>query len=193
LYNNIDKKIRMIVSAALLLWCFMPLLGHSAETESNTNTNADTSADTNSTDEFCVVEKFKYFVDWVEKELKHIDDAYFAPKPTEASETAELVTVKKPVAEPEVAEEEIIKPLNLSLPEVEYGGSMALDKGQKTNFPNMFSGDVEPALIKEETGASFGGRILMDDAELEGMQEYRLNTVRDAIRGAEFSLEFKTN
>ena len=48
-------------------------------------------------------------------------------------------------------------------------------------------------LIKEETGASFGGRILMDDAELEGMQEYRLNTVRDAIRGAEFSLEFKTN
>ena len=188
MYNNIDKKIRMIVSAALLLWCFMPLLGHSAETESNTNTN--TSADTNSTDEFCVVEKFKYFVDWVEKELKHIDDAYFAPKPTEASE---LVTVKKPVAEPEVAEEEIIKPLNLSLPEVEYDGSMALDKGQKTNFPNMFSGDVEPALIKEETGASFGGRILMDDAELEGMQEYRLNTVRDAIRGAEFSLEFKTN
>ena len=193
MYNNIDKKIRMIVSAALLLWCFMPLLGHSAETESNTNTNTNTSADTNSTDEFCVVEKFKYFVDWVEKELKHIDDAYFAPKPTEASETAELVTVKKPVAGPEVAEEEIIKPLNLSLPEVEYGGSMALDKGQKTNFPNMFSGDVEPALIKEETGASFGGRILMDDAELEGMQEYRLNTVRDAIRGAEFSLEFKTN
>ena len=99
----------------------------------------------------------------------------------------------KKVVKVEVVEEEIIKPLNLSLPEVEYDGSMALDKGQTTNFPNMFSGDVEPALIKEETGASFGGRILMDDAELEGMQEYRLNTVRDAIRGAEFSLEFKTN
>jgi hypothetical protein len=33
----------------------------------------------------------------------------------------------------------------------------------------------------------------MDDAELEGMEEYRLKDMTDAVRGAEVSLEFKTN
>jgi len=33
----------------------------------------------------------------------------------------------------------------------------------------------------------------MDEEELEGMEEYRLKDVREAVRGAEVSLEFKTN
>jgi hypothetical protein len=57
----------------------------------------------------------------------------------------------------------------------------------------MFSEQINKPSVKEESGASFGGRLLMDEAELEGMQEYRFNDVKDAIRGAELSLEYKTN
>jgi hypothetical protein len=70
---------------------------------------------------------------------------------------------------------------------------MALDEGSNINFPDMFSEQINKPSVKEESGASFGGRLLMDEAELEGMQEYRINNVKDAIRGAELSLEYKTN
>lgn len=142
----------------------------------------------------CVVEKFKYFVDWVEKGFKHIDDEYFTPNPAppESDKTAETLVIEGSEAEV-VFDEKLIKPLNLSIPDIEYEGTMALDEGKKINFPDMFSEQVNKPSIKEESGASFGGRLLMDEAEMEGMQEYRFNDVKDAIRGAEVSLEYKTN
>ena len=70
---------------------------------------------------------------------------------------------------------------------------MELNDAQPLNFPDMFSEHTKKAFTEKESTTSFGGRILMDEEELEGMEEYRLKDVREAVRGAEVSLEFKTN
>lgn len=184
--QKIRKHIIAVVS--LLLLCFVSISSYSEDVESPKDNSVDTSYGT------CVVEKFKYFVDWVEKGFKRIDEEYFTSNPfTSKSNTADEASVIKASEAEVVFEEKLIKPLNLSIPEMEYGGTMAVDEGTKINFPDMFSEQITKPSIKEESGASFGGRLLMDDAEIESMQEYRFNEVKDAIRGAELSLEFKTN
>lgn len=179
---------RIIAVVSLLLLCFVSISSYSEDVESHTDNNVDTSYGS------CAVEKFKYFVDWVGKGFKHIDDEYFTPTPfTSKPNTADETSVLEGSEADIVFEKKLIKPLNLSIPEIEHEGTMALDQGNKINFPDMFSEQVTKPFVKEESGASFGGRLLMDDAEIEGMQEYRFNEVKDAIRGAELSLEFKTN
>jgi hypothetical protein len=127
------------------------------------------------TDEFCVIEAFSYVVNWVENAIKRIDNEHFSSKQNDAIEE-----------EPKVV-------LDLTIPDIKYGGTMGVDKGQKLNFPDLFSTQAKKPYSKEAPSSSFGGRLLMDDAELESMEEYRLNDVREAVRGAEVSLEFKTN
>ena len=179
---------RIIAVVSLLLLCFVSISSYSESGESDIDNSADASYGT------CVIEKFKYFVDWVEKELKHIDEEYFKPKAvaSESNKIDETIVIEGSETEV-VFDEKLIKPLNLSIPEIEHEGTMALDEGSNINFPDMFSEQINKPSVKEESGASFGGRLLMDEAELEGMQEYRINNVKDAIRGAELSLEYKTN
>jgi hypothetical protein len=141
------------------------------------------------TDEFCVVDTFSYVVDWVAKAIKRIENEHFGPESNTTPEKTALVTVPSP----ETAIEESIIILDLTMPEIKHEGTMEVDKGQKINFPDMFSTQANKPYSKEAPSSSFGGRILMDDAELESMEQYRLNDVREAVRGAEISLEFKTN
>jgi hypothetical protein len=131
---------------------------------------------TDNADDFCVVASFSYLVDWVAKAIKRIENDHFAP-----GSSPDTV-----VEEPKIV-------LDLSMPEIKHEGTMAIDKGQKINFPDLFSAQAKKPYSKEAPSSSFGGRILMDDAELESMEQYRLNDVREAVRGAEVSLEFKTN
>ena len=70
---------------------------------------------------------------------------------------------------------------------------MEISNGIESQLPDLFANQTGRAYVKEKPSASFGGRILMDDEELEGMEEYRLKDMKDAVRGAEVSLEFKTN
>ncbi|MFT6113290.1 MAG: hypothetical protein ACI9MS_003351 [Glaciecola sp.] len=141
------------------------------------------------TDEFCVVDTFSYFVDWVAKAIKRIEHEHFGPESNKTPEKTALATVPSPEA---VIEESTII-LDLTIPEIKHEGTMEIDKGQKINFPDMFSTHAKKPYSKEAPSSSFSGRILMDDAELESMEQYRLNDVREAVRGAEVSLEFKTN
>jgi hypothetical protein len=133
-----------------------------------------TDGKTDSMDEFCVVERFSYFVDWVMEGIKRIDNEHPESSPEAIIEEAKIV-------------------LDLSMPEIKHEGTMELDKGQKIDFPDLFSEQAKKSYSKEAPSRSFGGRILMDDAELESMEQYRINNVREAVRGAEISLEFKTN
>ena len=144
------------------------------------------------TDEFCVIEAFSYVVNWVENAIKRIDNEHFSSKKNDAIE--ETATDPAPVPTPvAIIEEEPKVVLDLTIPDIKYGGTMGVDKGQKLNFPDLFSTQAKKPYSKEAPSSSFGGRLLMDDAELESMEEYRLNDVREAVRGAEVSLEFKTN
>jgi hypothetical protein len=140
-------------------------------------------------DEFCVVETFSYFVDWVAKAITRIENEHIALESSNTPKKAVLV----PVSSPDVIIEESKIFLDLTMPEIKHDGTMAIDKGQKMNFPDLFSTQDKKPYSKETPSRSFGGRILMDDAELESMEQYRLNNVREAVRGAEVSLEFKTN
>jgi hypothetical protein len=144
---------------------------------------------TDNTDEFCVVETFNYFVDWVAKAIKRIENENLAPESSNIPQKVVLVPVTRSdaiIEEPKVV-------LDLTMPEIKHEGTMAIDKGQKINFPDLFSAQAKKPYSKEAPSSSFGGRILMDDAELESMEQYRINNVREAVRGAEVSLEFKTN
>jgi hypothetical protein len=183
----------------LFVLCFTPILSYSADVAVAVPANKaaqqlETSAVTESeeesadSDEFCVIEAFSYVVDWVEKAIKRIDNEHFHPQPTDIIE--ETVTVPVPV---ETIKEEPKVVLDLTIPDVNYAGTMGIDKGQKLNFPDLFSEQAKKPYSKEAPSSSFGGRLLMDDAQLESMEEYRINTVREAVRGAEVSLEFKTN
>jgi hypothetical protein len=142
---------------------------------------------TDSRDEFCVVETFSYFVDWVAKAIKGIEN-----ENPESSNTAKKA-VLAPVPSPEAVIEEPKIVLDLTMPEIQHEGTMEIDKGQKINFPDLFSAHAKKPYSKEAPSSSFGGRILMDDTALESMEQYRLNNVREVVRGAEVSLEFKTN
>jgi hypothetical protein len=140
-------------------------------------------------DEFCVVETFSYFVDWVAKAITRIENEHVALESSNTPKKAVLA----PVSSPDVIIEEFKIVLDLTMPEIKHEGTMAIDKGQKINFPDLFSAQAKKPYSKEAPSSSFGGRILMDDTELESMEQYRLNNVREAVLGAEVSLEFKTN
>lgn len=146
------------------------------------------------TEEFCMIEAFSYVVDWVEKAIKRIEGEQSPAKSTDTPEKTALVpsAAATPVAAT-ISEEDTNVVLDLTIPDTKYEGTMGVDKGQKLNFPDLFSTQAKKPYSKEVPSSSFGGRLLMDDAELESMEEYRLNSVREAVRGAEVSLEFKTN
>lgn len=141
------------------------------------------------TEKFCVVDTFSYFVDWVAKAIKRIENEHLGPESNKTPEKTILATF--PGSETVIEKSTVI--LDLTMPKIKHEGTMEIDKGQKINFPDMFSTQAKKPYIKEAPSSSFGGRILMDDAELESMEQYRLNDVREAVRGAEVSLEFKTN
>jgi hypothetical protein len=138
-------------------------------------------------DEFCVVETFSYFVDWVAKAIKRIENEH--PESSNTPKKALLAT--DPSSDAIIEEPKVV--LDLTMPKIKHEGTMEIDKGQKINFPDLFSVQAKKPYSKEAPSRSFGGRILMDDAELESLEQYRLNNVREAVRGAEVSLEFKTN
>lgn len=143
-------------------------------------------------DEFCVAETFNDLMGWFVDKFEFIEEKYLnnhdSQIVTETVQDYDLVEDKiedVPTVEPS-------KPLDLSIPDVALDGSMKFEDGNTKTLPNLFSEQEKP-YVKEKPSASFGGRILMDDEELEDMQEYRLRDVRGAVRGAEVSLEFKTN
>ncbi|MBL4798207.1 MAG: hypothetical protein JKY50_12385 [Oleispira sp.] len=172
MYNNI-KITNPVKTAIIFLLCSsVSLLSYSAEPEENS-------------DESYIVETFNYFVSWMEKELKYINDKYLSPESVVTEEPAPVSVI--------VIEGEPSTPLDLTIPAIDHEGSMALDEGQPLNFPDLFSEPAKKRYIKEQPSASFGGSLLMDNEELDGMEEYRLKDVKDAVRGAEVSLEFKTN
>jgi hypothetical protein len=140
-------------------------------------------------DEFGVVAMFSYFVDWVTKAIKRNENEYFADAFSDTPKKAELA----PDPRPDVVIEEPNVVLDLSMPDIKHEGTMAIDKGQNINFPDLFSVPAKKPYSKEAPSSSFGGRILMDDAELGSMEHYRLNDLRQAVRGAEVSLEVKTH
>jgi hypothetical protein len=173
----------------ILLLSLIPMMSYSADVMSPERANkaakqAESSQKyalivdekTDNIDEFCVIATFSYLVDWVAKAIKRIENEHFA-----AGSSPDAV-----IDEPKIV-------LDLSMPEITHEGTMAIDKGQKINFPDLFSAQTKKPYSKEAPSSSFGGRILMDDAELESMEQYRLNNVGAAVRGAEVSLEFKTN
>jgi hypothetical protein len=142
---------------------------------------------TDNVDGFCVVATFSYLVDWVARAIRRIENEH--PKSINTPKKA-LFT---PEPSPETIMEEPKVTLDLTMPKIKHEGTMAIDKGQEMNFPDMFSAQAKKPYSKEAPSSSFGGRILMDDAELESLEQYRLNNVGAAVRGAEVSLEFKTN
>jgi hypothetical protein len=148
----------------ILLLSLIPMMSYSADEK------------TDNIDEFCVVATFSYLVDWGAKAIKRIENEHFA-----AESSPDAV-----IEEPKIV-------LDLSMPDIKHEGTMAIDKGQTINFPDLFSAQTKKSYSKEAPSRSFGGRILMDDAELESMEQYRLNNIGAAVRGAEVSLEFKTN
>lgn len=172
MYNNIKISNPIKTVIVFLLLSTASLSSYSAEVDDRS-------------DESYVVEAFNRLVSWVETELKYINDKYLSPESVVIEEAAPVSVI--------VIEEELTAPLDLTVPEMDYEGSMALDEGQPLNFPDMFSESAKKPYVKEEPSASFGGSILMDDEQLEGMEEYRLKDVKDAVRGAEVSVEFKTN
>ena len=197
MYKNIE--ISRLIKTAIILFVFSlePAISYSEDavaaitsdsTIQQTEAPASEEKKTKS-DEFCVVEAFGYVVDWVGKAIRRIENEHFSSRSSEPA--GEVVFV--PVAPVGEVENELDVVLDLTIPEMKYEGSMAIDKGQKLNFPDMFSEQPKKPYSKEAPSSSFGGRLLMDDAELENMEEYRFNDVREAVRGAEVSLEFKTN
>jgi hypothetical protein len=184
------KEPPSLLRLIIILWLsLIPIISYSADVMSSERANkaaeqvegsqkyalkADEKTD--NLDEFCVVATFSYLVDWVAKAIKRIENEHFA-----AGSSPGAV-----IEEPKIV-------LDLTMPDIKHEGTMAIDKGQKINFPDLFSGQAKKPYSKETPSSSFGGRILMDDAELESMEQYRLNNVGAAVRGAEVSLEFKTN
>ena len=139
-------------------------------------------------DEFCVAETFNGLISWFADKFEFIEEKYLNDSDNEVvSESLQDYDLVED--EPKI---EPSKPLDLSIPDVAHDGTMKMDNSIKTTLPNLFAEQEKP-YVKEKPSASFGGRILMDDAELEEMQEYRLKDVSGAVRGAEVSLEFKTN
>jgi hypothetical protein len=178
--SHLTKSCTSILELSIiLLLSLTPVMSYSAEIDQKSA----------NTDEFCVVDTFSYFVDWVAKAIKRIENEHFGPESNKTPEKTALATVPSPET---VIEESTIN-LDLTMPEIKHEGTMEIDKGQKINFPDMFSPQAKKPYSKEAPSSSFGGRILMDDAELESMEQYRLDDVREAVRGAEVSLEFKTN
>jgi hypothetical protein len=141
-------------------------------------------------DEYCVAEEaFNGLLSWFADKIEFIDEKYLS--------SSDGDKIAEPMSEHDLVKEEALssKPLDLTIPDVEHEGGMAIDIGNSIEhqFPDLFAGQADESYVKEKPNASFGGRILMDDEELEGMDEYRLKDMRNAVRGAEVSLEFKTN
>ena len=146
------------------------------------------SVEQSNSDEFCVAETFNGLISWFADKFEFIEEKYLNDSDNEAvSESLQDYDLVED--EPKI---EPSKPLDLSITDVAHDGTMKMDNSIKTTLPNLFAEQEKP-YVKEKPSASFGGRILMDDAELEEMQEYRLKDVSGAVRGAEVSLEFKTN
>lgn len=150
--------------------------------------------DTNDNDlssEFCVAETFNDVVSWFVEKLEALDEKYL--KKSDSKKIAEPKS--EPVAGYGRVEEVVLpnQPLNLTLPDEVHQGSMDVGQGAVRHLPDLFADHADQPYVKEKPSASFGGRILMDDAELDGMEEYRLKDMTNAVRGAEVSLEFKTN
>lgn len=138
-------------------------------------------------DEFCMSESFKGVINWFAEKLEFIDEKYL--RNSESDEIAE------PFIEPSLIKESGVpkQPLDLTIPDIAHEGTMEIGNGLALQLPDLFADPKNQPYMKEKPGASFGGRILMDDEQLEGMEEYRFDNVRNAVRGAEVSLEFKTN
>jgi hypothetical protein len=141
--------------------------------------------------EFCVAETFNDVVSWFVEKLEALDDKFLK----NAGDEKVAEPKSGPLTEHERVEEVTLpnQPLNLTIPDDADQGSMEMDKGMVRQLPDLFADDSDQPYVKEKPSASFGGRILMDDAELDGMEEYHLKDMTNAVRGAEVSLEFKTN
>jgi hypothetical protein len=138
-------------------------------------------------EEFCVAESFNGLISWFAEKFEFIDEKYL--------HNSDDKEVAEHVEDYDLTEEKVLrnKPLDLTIPDVEHEGVMEISNGIESQLPDLFADQTGRAYVKEKPSASFGGRILMDDEELEGMEEYRLKDMKDAVRGAEVSLEFKTN
>jgi hypothetical protein len=180
LNKNIKTAGPVKTTLLLMLFSFASVSSYSAHTEVESDS-----------DDYIVVKAFNDFLHWVEEEVKYIDEKYFHPSEKETTEQTAPISVI-------VIEEDATPALNLTIPDMEDDemmdySNMELNDTQLLNFPDMFSEHTKEAFTEKESTTSFGGRILMDEEELEGMEEYRLKDVREAVRGAEVSLEFKTN
>ena len=156
-----------------------------------------TAAKSTESDDFCMADSFKGVINWFAEKLEFIDEQYLR--------NSDHDEIKEPLIEPLIETSVIkessaikesndsIQPLDLTIPDEEHGGMMEMGSDTALQLPDLFADPKDQPFTKEKPGASFGGRILMDDAEIDGMQEYRFEDVRDAVRGAEVSLEFKTN
>lgn len=138
-------------------------------------------------DGFCVAESFAGVINWFAEKIEFIDEKYL--RDSGRDEIAEPSIESSLVKESSMTKQ----PLDLTIPDVVHEGSMEMGNGIALQLPDLFADPINQPYMKEKPGASFGGRILMDDEEIEGMQEYRFEDVRNAVRGAEVSLEFKTN
>jgi hypothetical protein len=144
--------------------------------------------------QFCVAETFNDVLSWFTQKLETLDEKYLKKSDPEQVASPEVTPADSYNGNGSDAKSVLlIKPLNLTIPDEEQQGIIKMDKNMIGQLPDLFSGQNNQPYVKEKPSASFGGRILMDDAELEGMEEYRLKDMTDAVRGAEVSLEFKTN
>lgn len=136
---------------------------------------------------FCMAESFDVVINWFAEKIEFIDEKYL--RNSDRDEIAE------PFIEPSLVKDSGVskQPLDLTIPDIEHQETMEMGNGIALQLPDLFADPKNQPYMKEKPGASFGGRILMDDEEIEGMQEYRFEDVRNAVRGAEVSLEFKTN
>lgn len=170
---NKSKTMSLVRAVVIFLVLnLVPQWGYSAETTDDIEVSY-------------LTEAFNGFVSWVRKELTYIDKIYFNPDSDVVENPAAVSVI--------VIEAGPTAPLDLTIPDIEYEDTIVLDEGQPLTLPDMFSDQAKKPYVKEKPSASFSGGLLMDDEELESMEEYRLRDVKDAVRGAEVSLEFKTN
>ncbi len=143
--------------------------------------------DSTESDGFCMAESFKGVINWFAEKLEFIDEEYL--RNSDRDEMAE------PSIEPSLIKESGVskQPLDLTIPDIEHEGTMEIGNGIALQLPDLFADPKNQPYMKEKPSASFGGRILIDDEQFEGMEEYHFDDVRNAVRGAEVSLEFKTN
>lgn len=154
-----------------LFLCVFSLLGYATENDSVSPASQEILVDAESNDsiEVCLVENFNYFVDWLGKTLKTIEEEYLPSKFNEIFKRSGADEKIKGALQPDVkfeSEEKLSnqgvfeqqnlesasvnastnqaielprKPLDLTIPDIEYSGTtMALDEGKIINMPDLF-------------------------------------------------------